>query len=188
MYRRMSMPSMHEERSEAGHSAESRSEPDRGSSLIEILISVVLLGTVVLATLGATFSSVVGTRVARDHAKAYQWLQSAGGVLQASERAGCDYDPVNEPSDAAFANGEEKVRLTYQDRIRTGVVNPPAWEDRQITVLYPVKIWDGNRYWEPATAPQSCYDADGYLLQLVTLQVTSPDGRILETIQVVKRD
>jgi Tfp pilus assembly protein PilV len=188
MYRRMSTPSMHRERSERDHSIESRSEPDRGSSLIEILISVVLLGTVVVATLGATTSSVIGTRVARDHAKAYQWLQSAGGVLQASERAGCDYDPVNEPADAAFADGEEKVRLTYQNRIRTGVVNPPTWEDRQITVLYPVKIWDGNNYWEPATAPQPCYDADGYLLQLVTLQVTSPDGRIIETIQVVKRD
>jgi Tfp pilus assembly protein PilV len=188
MYRRMSTPSMHRERSERDHSIESRSEPDRGSSLIEILISVVLLGTVVVATLGATTSSVIGTRVARDHAKAYQWLQSAGGVLQASERAGCDYDPVNEPADAAFADGEEKVRLTYQNRIRTGVVNPPEWEDRQITVLYPVKIWDGNNYWEPATAPQPCYDADGYLLQLVTLQVTSPDGRIIETIQVVKRD
>lgn len=188
MYRRMSTPSMHEERSEPGRSIGSCTQPDRGSSLIEILISVVLLGTVVVATLGATTSSVMGTRVARDHAKSYQWLQSAGGVLQASERVGCDYDPVNEPTDSAFSDGEEKVRLRYQELIRTGVVNPPEWDDRQISVLYPVKIWDGSKYWEPAAAPQPCYDADGYLLQLITLQVSSPDGRIIETIQVVKRD
>lgn len=174
----MSTPSMHAE----------RSEPDRGSSLIEILISVVLLGTVVIATLGATFSSVVGTRLARDQAKAHQWLQSAEGVLQATKRVGCDYDPVNVPEDAAFTDGEEKVRLEYEEDIRGVVVSPIAWQDSQITVLYPVKIWDGNKYWEPAAAPKPCFDADGYLLQLVTLQVTSPDGDIIETIQVVKRD
>ncbi len=174
----MSTPSIHEE----------RLKPDRGSSLIEILISVVLLGTVVIATLGATVASVIGTGVGRDHAKAYQWLQSAGGVLQAADRIGCDHDPANEPTDAAFTDGEEKVRVGYENSIRDVVVSPIEWQDSQITVLYPVKVWDGNKYWEPATAPKPCFDADGYLLQLITLQVTSPDGDIIETIQVVKRD
>lgn len=161
---------------------------DRGATLIEILISVVLLGTVVAAILGASLISVTGTRLERDHAKAYQWLQSANGVLQATERVGCDHDPALEPTDAAFADGEEKMRLTYQDRIRGGVVNPPGWDDRQLEVLYPIKIWDGTQYWEPALAPKPCFDVDGYLLQLITLQVSSPDGDIIETIQVVKRD
>lgn len=161
---------------------------DRGVTLVEILVTVVLLGTVMTAVLGSARASIIGTRLERDHAKAYQWLQSANGVLQAADRIGCDHDPVNVPEDATFASGEEKVRLTYQELLRTGVVNPPEWDDRQLSVLYPVKVWDGTQYWEPALAPKPCYDADGYLLQLVTLQVTSPDGDIIETIQVVKRD
>lgn len=168
--------------------SENRVDDDRGATLLEILVSVVILGTAVVAVLGALQSSVIGTRVERDHAKAYQWLQSANGVLQATERVGCDHNPVDEPDDAAFTDGEEKMRLTYQTRIRTGVVNPPEWDDRQIEVLYPVKIWDGTKYWEPSTAPKPCFDVDGYQLQLVTLQVSSPDGEIIETIQVVKRD
>jgi hypothetical protein len=129
--------------------------------------------------------SVIGTRVERDHAKAYQWLQSANGVLQAAPRVGCDFDAA---VDAPYSSGEEKMRLRYQDIVRGQVVNPPGWEDRQLEVLYPVKVWDGNRYWEPAVAPRPCYDPDGFLLQLITMQVTNPAGDIIETIQVVKRD
>ena len=167
---------------------------DTGASLIEILIAVVLLGTVVVAVLGALQVSVIGTRVERDHAKAYQWLQSANGVLQAAERVGCDYDPsdpadpLDDPADLPYADGEEKMRQRYQTLVRSQVVNPPDWDDRQLTVLYPVKIWDGTRYWEPASAPKSCYDVDGFFLQLITLEVTNPNGDIIETIEVVKRD
>lgn len=178
------------------HDSEHRSaRRDRGVSLIEILISVVLLGTVVVAVLGALQMSIVGTRLERDHAKAYQWLQSANGVLQAAERVGCDYDPtdpadplLDDPADLPYADGEEKMRLRYQRLVRSDVVNPPGWENRQLAVLYPVKIWDGSRYWEPAVAPQPCFDTDGYYLQLITLQVTNPAGDIIETIEVVKRD
>ena len=158
---------------------------DAGASLIEILVSVVLLGTVVVGVLGALQISIVGTRIERDHAKAYQWLQSAQGVLQASERVGCAYDPA---VDTEYADGEEKMRLQYQAVVRQDVVNPPGWEDRQLTVLPPVRVWDGSQYWAPNEAPKPCFEEDGYFLQLITLQVTNPAGDIIETIQVVKRD
>ena len=158
---------------------------DAGMSFLEILIAIVLLGTVSVGVLAAVRASVAGTRIERDHAKSYQWLQSANAVLQDADRVGCTYDPV---ADAAYADGEEKVRLLYQDIIRTDVANPVGWEDSQLTVLYPVKIWDGSQYWEPSAAPKPCFDSDGYLLQLITIQVTNPDDEIIETIQVVKRD
>ena len=165
-----------------------RARRDSGATLIEIVISVVLLGMVLTVVLGASQMSVIGTRLERDHSKSYQWLQSATGVLHAADRVSCDHDPVNVPADAAFSSGEEKVRLTYEQVIRDGVVNPPGWSDYQLTVLAPVMVWDGSQYWDPVSAPKPCYDSDGYLLQLVTLQVTSPDGEIIETLQVVKRD
>jgi len=157
---------------------------DRGLSLIEIMVAIVLLATVGVGVMGALRSTVIGTRLERDHAKAYQWLQSADGVLQAAERVGCDYDPL---VDVGYASGEEKVRLQYQQLIRDQVVNPDGWGDWQITVLYPVKIWDGTNYWEPVASPNGpCFE--DRLLQLIELQVSSPAGDIIETIQVVKRD
>lgn len=158
---------------------------DRGASLIEILVSVVLLGLVVVAVLGALRTSVIGTRVERDHAKAYQWLQSAQGVLHATERIGCEYDPAVH---GQYVDGEEKMRLRYQDLVRDDVVNPPGWADHQLTVLPPVRVWDGSHYWDPNEAPKPCFEEDGYFLQLITLQVTNPNGDIIETLQVVKRD
>jgi hypothetical protein len=157
-------------------------------------VTIVLLGTVGVAALAALRMTVIGTRTERDHSRAFQWLQSADGVLQQAARVGCDFDPV---LDAPYTSSEEKVRLEYQELIRTGVVNPPGWADHQITVLQPVKTWDGTRYWDPydpaapdtsTVDPAACFDGAGRLLQLVSLQVTSPDGKVIETIQVVKRD
>jgi prepilin-type N-terminal cleavage/methylation domain-containing protein len=159
---------------------------DRGLSLIEILVAIVLLATVGVGVMGALRSTIIGSRLERDHAKAYQWLQSADGVLQAAERVGCEHEL---PADSAYADGEEKVRLQYQQLIRDQVVNPDGWGDWQITVLYPVKVWDGTNYWEPAAlAPPDGPCPPETLLQLVELQVSSPTGDIIETIQVVKRD
>jgi type II secretory pathway pseudopilin PulG len=152
-------------------------------SLVEVLVAIVLLGTVVIATVTAVRSTVLATRTERDHAKAYQWLQSAVGVLQAADRTGCDLSPAD-----LNPTGEDKVRTTYQDAIRDGVINPVGWKDLQLTVLQPVEVWDGTQYWDPysSLAPKPCYDSDGFKLQLITIQVTSPDGRILEKLQVVK--
>lgn len=158
---------------------------DRGVTFVELLVAIVLLGTVGVGVLAALRVSVDATRLERDHSRAYQWLQSANGVLQATPRVSCGYTL---PDDGAYASGEEKVRLEYQEAIRSTVENPPGWDESQLSVVEPVKVWDGSRYWDPTIAPQPCYDSDGYLLQLITLQVTSPDGDIIETLEVVKRD
>jgi hypothetical protein len=162
--------------------APTRRHQDRGSSLVEILCAVILLGTTVVSVLSALHGTVLGTAIERDHAKAYQWLQSAVGVLKASDRVGCDLGPA----DTGYATGEEKVRLTYQQIIRDGVINPEGWADYQLRVVPPVQTWDGTQYWDPAVAPQPCYDSGGFKLQLIKIEVTSPSGRIIEDLQVVK--
>lgn len=155
---------------------------DTGMSLVEVLVAVVLLGSVVSVTLSALASTFVAGRTERDHSRAFQWLQSATGVLQSAPRVGCELDP----EDGAYSSGEEKVRTVYQDAIRNNVVNPPGWASVQLTIVEPVQIWDGTRYWDPAAAPTSCYDDAGFKLQLITIQVTSPDGRIIRSVEVVK--
>ena len=157
---------------------------DPGMSFIEVLVAIVLLGIAVVATLTAMRATVIGTRLERDHSKAQQWLQSAIGVLQATDRLDCDIILTG------YSSGEETVRIEYQKAIRLLVQNPPGWSDSQITVIRPVKVWDGAKYWDPydVLAPAKCFDNRGYELQLVTMQVTSPDGDIIELVQVVKND
>lgn len=159
-----------------------RPRRDRGMSFVEVLVAIVLLGTAVVATLTAMRATVIGTRLERDHSRAQQWLESAVGALQATDRLDCDVIL------AGYTSGEASVRGEYQEQIRLLVQNPPGWADSQITVVQPVKVWDGTRYWDPydLSAPANCFDDDGYELQLVTMQVTSPDGDIIESVQVVK--
>ncbi len=168
-----------------GNSARARdlvpdsSHRDAGSSFIEVLVAVVLLGIAVVGILTALRTTVIGTAVERDHSRAQQWLQSAVGVLAAEDRRDCD-DGL----------GEATVRTEYEAAIRaeTGII-PPGWQaDPQLTIVQPIKVWDGNQYWDPydPSAPATCFDDDGFELQLITIQVTSPDGSILETVQVVK--
>jgi hypothetical protein len=138
------------------------------------------MGTAVLAVVGAVRTSIIGSRLERDHARAHQWLQSAIGVMQAAPRVSCD-------DLGSYATGEENVRMSYQTIIRSNpVLNPPGWLDQQLRIVPPVKVWNGDEYLDPATAPKPCYDVDGFKLQLVTIQVESPDGDIIETVEVVK--
>ncbi len=155
----------------AGRSTRSRC--DGGFTLVETLIALVLLGTSVIAVVVGLRITIVGTTIERDHAKAYQWLQSANGVVQAMDRVSCE-------------GGEAGVRDAYEERIRLHVVNPPGWDEEQLSVLAPVKAWNGHAYRSPGEDDPYCRDSDGFNLQLITLQVTSPDGRIIETLQVVK--
>lgn len=152
---------------------------DAGATLVEILVAVVLLGTVVVATLGALQASVVGTRTERDHARAHQWLQSATGVLQATDRVSCQ--------DAGGDPGELVMRQAYQAVLQNEVESPTGWQEWQITIIPPIRVWDGTRYWDPydAATPATCFEPQ-YQLQLITIRVVSPDGRIIETRQVVK--
>ncbi len=150
-------------------------------SLVEILVSIVLLGTVVVAVVTALRTTVIATGIERDHARAHQWLQSAAGVLQASPRESCGaLDGVS---------AEAKMRVQYQQVLRDDTASPEGWDEWQIRIVEPVQVWDGARYWDPRTADSesrpSCYEPV-YQLQLITIEVRSPDGRIVETRQVVK--
>lgn len=87
----MLMTSLRKERCQPGHRVDTGADGgpavnvldrrDSGATLIEILVSIVLIGTAVVATLGALRISMVGGTIHRDHANAHAWLQSASDVL-----------------------------------------------------------------------------------------------------------
>ena len=143
---------------------------DRGVSFIEVLVSIVLLGTTVIGVLAAVRTSVIGARLESDHAKAQQWLQSASENVRDIERLGCD------------TNLEDVIRSTYQAQLQAGGDNPPGWQDDRLEIIEPIQFWDGTQYLDPP----ACFETQRRYLQLITLQVKNPDDEIIETVQVVK--
>lgn len=146
----------------------SRERRDRGTTLIEILISITLLGAGVAAMLTTLATTVTATTTERDHANAHAWLQSATDVLYGEQRVDCD-DPDLEDIYRAVIN-------TTQD--------PEGWWEASnpgaIELVSPVLFWDGDIY------QGTCYDDQNVNLQLITIRVSDPDGRIVESVEVVK--
>lgn len=144
---------------------------DKGFSLVEILVSIVLLGVVSTAAMVTLRTSVRASSLDRDHANAHAWLQTASDVLYGSPRMDCG---------TTTSSQEALVRAYYQSVVRT-TENPQDWPATQIEVVGPVLFWDGTSRYQ-----STCYDDAGINLQLITLQVRAPDGKIVESVQVVK--
>lgn len=144
---------------------------DRGSSLVEVLISIVLIGTTSVAGLVALRTSTISSATNRDHVNAHAWLQSASDVLYGAPRQDCGSPTA--PTEAA-------VRAAYLDIVR-GTSNPQGWPAANIEIVAPVKFWDGQ-----STYQSTCYDDLGVNLQLIKIQVRAPSGKILESVEIVK--
>jgi hypothetical protein len=134
---------------------------DLGVTFVEILVTLVLLGLTVVAVLTATRTTIVATRVNRDHTAATAWLQSASDVLAGRRLMDC----LNGPA----------VRDDYNDAI-VSVPNSEEWPADRLSVAA-VTFWTGTG-WGACTSP--------YNLQLVTLLVTDADGAVLERLELVK--
>ena len=152
---------------------------DGGMSFIELLVAIVLLGTVVVGVLTAMRATIIGTRLERDHSKAQQWLQSGVGVIEGYNFAKCSTLTLN----------GSNVQAAYQaaiDNPTTGAQQPYGFSGATITVLLP-EVWDGSK-WEPFASQSQCLDEFLLRQQLVTIVVRGPQGDIIETVEMVKRD
>ena len=158
----------------------SRRRRDSGTTLVEILVSIVLIGMTVVATLGALRVSILGGTVHRDHANAHAWLQSASDVLYAAEKEDCD---------TALGDGGKSVIIAAYQPVVDAVANPEGWTNSQIRVIG-LEFWnatdtDGDGIVEYRFG-SVCQDAINLSLQRLTLEVRSPNGRIIEQVELVK--
>lgn len=144
---------------------------DAGMTLVETLISIVLVGTLSVAAMVTLRTTILASRLDRDHANAHAWLQTASDVLYGSERIDCGTEA---------ATAEETVRLGYQAIVQS-TQNPEGWPAENITVVPNVKFWDGVSSYGPI-----CYDDAGINLQLIKLEVRGLDGSIVENVEIVK--
>jgi Tfp pilus assembly protein PilX len=148
---------------------------DAGSTFVEILVSVVLLGTVVVAVLTAARATIIASAIDRDHSNAHAWLQGATDLIYQSPRLDCGTPTDNAATAAAVKN----AILAGYEGIAQAVSNPEAWPANSIEVT-DVAYWNGTSY------QTICYDDVGLNLQLLTIQVADPNGTIIEQVEVVK--
>ncbi len=132
-------------------------------------MAIAIMGGVGVAVMGGLGVSILGSRLERDHARAHEWLQSATEVL-VNDVAWTDCTTTTPTALAAHYQSELR---TYPDII------PPDWKDFDIEIPVPVQYPDpGGAYGAPCNADEN--------RQKVQIQVRSPDGSIIETVEVVK--
>jgi Tfp pilus assembly protein PilV len=136
---------------------------DRGVSFVEVLVAIVLLGTVVVAVLAGVRATIIASTVDRDHTTATAWLQSASDVLYGVTRSECSSLPD------VIDSYEAVVQATP---------NSESWDPSRIQIT-DVKFWDGNAF-------QTSCNAQTKTLQLISLRVVDLDGSVLESIDVIK--
>ncbi|WP_420451689.1 hypothetical protein [Ilumatobacter sp.] len=165
--------------------------PDHGTSLVEIIMSIFLFGFAVTAVIGG-IRAVISTSSTSDHqAKVEAVLTSAADRLAATE-----YVPCPDIADGDYAHIAEAAVAAVD----------PDW-DSSAVVIERIEFWD--------SASGSARDADGdpieaegswsstnsvtgdcgnedinlttsRTLQRLDIRVTSPDGSISRTLEVVK--
>ena len=145
------------------------SSDDRGVSLIEILIAVVIIGTIGVGVLTSLRVSIAASATEREHARAHQWLQSATEVL------------VNQVAwDSCDTKTATQLQTAYESALQAETsIKPYQWQQFQIQVSKPVEFADGAGAYGSV-----CYaDEDR---QRITIEVRSPSYNIIETVEVVK--
>jgi hypothetical protein len=184
---------------------------DRGVSYIEVLVSVVLLGTAVVAILAAVRATVIASRIDSEDAKAHAWAQAAADNLGAAPRVSCAVtvgavDPVsaNDPTDWEDNRGTTGVAdsgtvWTEYEAVVDPTPPPSAWagatiEIASIEFLGRSSI-DSGFDWSPDLCFEGVQEIDGSVedfrqssvpSQRITIEVRGPDGQVLATTDVVK--
>jgi type II secretory pathway pseudopilin PulG len=158
----------------------SRRRADEGASLVEILVTVVLIGGALVGVL-VTMSTTVGSSGRnRDQVNALALLSSATDRIASRDipRLACTSTAPGQPP-TNLADIQSRYLAAAQE-----VINPndAGWNAFTAASIDSIEFWDGTGF------QANCYEANGLGLQLVTVRITSPSGRTIETAQVVKGD
>jgi prepilin-type N-terminal cleavage/methylation domain-containing protein len=157
-----------------------RGRTDRGFSMVEILIAIVLMGSLVAGLLSAVTVSVGASGQHRDLVAANAWLQSGGAVLEILGKQNCAPDP-------------QSVRDLYEQQLRLESQSSLDWGPSQISIT-------GLKFWNPGVATYNPVTGltdlvgSGFVdectsgAHLVTVSVVNPSGEIIQSIDVVVTD
>ncbi len=156
MHRRMK----HEVAAEGSSSARC----DQGFSLVEMVVTVALVGLAMIPLMIAAWTLVKNSSYNRNATRVETTLSNAADRVNRAPES-CDYSIFLQA--AVLAQG---------------------WEPSQVSAGYswyePGATATANGVWHPGACPPGGY-TDG-LVQLVSITVESPDGFVQRSIQVVK--
>lgn len=140
----------------------SDARPDAGSTLLEIVVATVLLGTIVAALITAVLTMVRASSTVYEAAEVETVLLNAADQVERA-RQQCDYDTIVDA--AALAEGWDVDRV-------------------EVTVeLLVANTGNESTDW----APQDCSTAvRPFDVQRLTISATHPDQPITRSLQVVK--
>lgn len=157
---------------------------DQGNSIVEIVISVALMGITVVAVLSGIQVVVSASLTDRDQAQAFEWLQAASDSIYSADREPCTSD----------GTGRLAAIAVYDAAAQLASV-PPAWDGTdaalEVTnVEYLGRLTvDSDFEW----GETFCFEGTGFVesplyTQRVTISVTSPDSSITQTLEMVKSE
>jgi type II secretory pathway pseudopilin PulG len=138
-----------------------RREHDWGSTLVELLISIVLIGMVVVSVLAAAFTSISASSTVFEAAQVETVLLNAGDRVARAPQL-CDYEDYVDA--AALAEGWPLSSTSVVvESLVANTGNPSDW------------------------TPQSCPDdVRPFDVQRLTITASTPSGEITRTLTVVK--
>lgn len=139
---------------------------DEGATIVEVLMAIVLVAIAVVPMMVASWTLVRTTNINRYSAKVETILGNAADRVNRAPDS-CDYDIYYEAAALAQGWSADLVSAQYE------------WYE-------PSTTFPDAGVWNPGACPGGVL-VDG-LVQRVELTVTSPDGRLQRSIQVVKSD
>jgi type II secretory pathway pseudopilin PulG len=148
-----------------------RSDPDGGFSIVEIVIAIVLMGTVVVAILNAVSMSVKASSVSRSAAQVETAVVNAADRVNRAPK-GCDYTIYAQAAVQTEGWAPDRATVTHEFYV------PGA----DATVE---GSWETGAAGAPGCSGPAPTDL---LVQRVTISITSPDGKVRRNIEVVKSD
>ena len=157
---------------------------DPGVTFVEILITIVLMGTVVLGVLAATATLLRASKTSEDAARVETALVSAAERIERADRAtfDCDLSPlVVAAMRAEFGIDETEARAN--------LTIGQQWYQKE----HDEWIGEGNSLWHPngQACPVDAANQPEFqqgLVQKVVIEMTSPESGVTRTLEVVKSD
>ncbi|GAA2330583.1 prepilin-type N-terminal cleavage/methylation domain-containing protein [Dactylosporangium salmoneum] len=139
---------------------------DRGETLIELLVTVIIVGVAVVALVGGIATSIRMSDIHRKQAQAGAYVRAFGEAIVNSVRTGV-------PTTYTACAGMLTYWTAYPAHPDGGTAYIPA-----IT---------GVKYWNPTSKAfeASCITDSG--VQKVSLKVSTSDNKVAETLDVIIR-
>lgn len=169
-------------------------------TLVELVVAIALMGIIVVSVLVSLRTTTRASRVDRDSAKAFEWLQAAADRIYNGPRVPCYETSPQTPQAAynALAQGANRpdrwdvasgatIQVTAVAFLgRTSDTVPLAWS-AAASHCFESSGCPADLNTLPQPLPTNLqYCKSPYTTQKITITATGPGGLIVQTLEMVK--